>query len=207
MAINITRLERNLQRIVDAIIELADRPGRPIVLIERRNPPPGWALPGGFVDVGERVETAAIREAAGVAVANGLPWNEALRALTANPAKLWGMDDHYGRLARGQDAGLGLLQPEGVLAGLAAGVDETEPRLRGRIAIVGFGAQVLQRIGDLGLDLGGRRGRAARTGQGTAAGERDGEQGDARGAQQDVLQGTPPRAGDDLVMILVMIRR
>jgi len=49
---------------VDAIIELADRPGRPIVLIERRNPPPGWALPGGFVDVGERVEDAAIREAA-----------------------------------------------------------------------------------------------------------------------------------------------
>lgn len=47
----------------DAIIELVDRPGRPIVLIERRNPPPGWAIPGGFVDVGERVETAAVREA------------------------------------------------------------------------------------------------------------------------------------------------
>ena len=47
----------------DAIIELADRAGRPIVLIERRNPPWGWAIPGGFVDVGERVEEAAIREA------------------------------------------------------------------------------------------------------------------------------------------------
>jgi 8-oxo-dGTP diphosphatase len=47
----------------DAIIELTDRPGRPIVLIERRNPPPGWAIPGGFVDVGERVEQAAVREA------------------------------------------------------------------------------------------------------------------------------------------------
>lgn len=47
----------------DAIIELVDRPGRPIVLIERRNPPHGWAIPGGFVDVGERVETAAVREA------------------------------------------------------------------------------------------------------------------------------------------------
>lgn len=34
-----------------------------IVLIERKNPPPGWALPGGFVDVDESVETAAIREA------------------------------------------------------------------------------------------------------------------------------------------------
>ncbi len=47
----------------DIVIELADRPGRPIVLIERRFPPHGWALPGGFVDVGEAVERAAVREA------------------------------------------------------------------------------------------------------------------------------------------------
>ena len=47
----------------DTIIELADRPGRPIVLIERLNPPYGWAIPGGFVDIGERVEVAAVREA------------------------------------------------------------------------------------------------------------------------------------------------
>ncbi len=47
----------------DAIIELIDRPGRPIVLIERRYPPLGWAIPGGFVDVGESVEDATIREA------------------------------------------------------------------------------------------------------------------------------------------------
>ncbi|MDH5178410.1 MAG: NUDIX hydrolase [Gammaproteobacteria bacterium] len=46
----------------DAIIELTDRPDRPIVLIERANPPYGWAIPGGFVDVGETVEQAAIRE-------------------------------------------------------------------------------------------------------------------------------------------------
>jgi 8-oxo-dGTP diphosphatase len=32
-------------------------------LIERKNPPHGWALPGGFVDYGESVETAAVREA------------------------------------------------------------------------------------------------------------------------------------------------
>ncbi len=48
---------------VDAIIELVDRPGRPIVLIERRNPPHGYAWPGGFVDVGESLERAAVREA------------------------------------------------------------------------------------------------------------------------------------------------
>ncbi len=48
---------------VDAIIELADRPGRPIVLIERKYPPHGWAIPGGFVDVGESLEAATVREA------------------------------------------------------------------------------------------------------------------------------------------------
>ena len=48
---------------VDAIIELLDRPSRPIVLVERRNPPLGWALPGGFVDLGETVEQATVREA------------------------------------------------------------------------------------------------------------------------------------------------
>lgn len=47
----------------DIIIELVDYPGRPIVLIERANPPYGWAIPGGFVDVGERIERAAVREA------------------------------------------------------------------------------------------------------------------------------------------------
>ncbi|MGF1513641.1 MAG: NUDIX domain-containing protein [Elainellaceae cyanobacterium] len=54
---------RNPAPTVDLIIELIDRPDRPIVLIERRNPPHGWALPGGFIDYGEAAETAAIREA------------------------------------------------------------------------------------------------------------------------------------------------
>lgn len=48
---------------VDLVIELEDRPGRPIVLIRRGHPPEGHALPGGFVDVGETVEHAALREA------------------------------------------------------------------------------------------------------------------------------------------------
>lgn len=44
---------------VDMIIELPQG----VVIIERRNPPFGWALPGGFVDVGESLEDAACREA------------------------------------------------------------------------------------------------------------------------------------------------
>lgn len=54
---------RNPVPTVDIIIELRDRAHRPIVLIERKNPPLGWAIPGGFVDYGESVETAAKREA------------------------------------------------------------------------------------------------------------------------------------------------
>lgn len=44
---------------VDIIIEVEET----IVLIKRKNPPHGWALPGGFVDYGESFETAAAREA------------------------------------------------------------------------------------------------------------------------------------------------
>jgi len=45
---------------VDIIIELE---GGGVVLIKRGNPPFGWAIPGGFVDEGESLEAAAVREA------------------------------------------------------------------------------------------------------------------------------------------------
>ena len=44
---------------VDIIIEIESKG---MVLIKRKNPPYGWALPGGFVDYGESLEEAAVRE-------------------------------------------------------------------------------------------------------------------------------------------------
>ncbi len=49
----------NPKPVVDVIIEMVDG----IILIKRKNPPYGWAIPGGFVDYGEMVEVAAVREA------------------------------------------------------------------------------------------------------------------------------------------------
>jgi len=55
---------RNPVPTVDIIIQSPVEGSLPgIVLINRRNPPLGWALPGGFVDYGESVEEAAVREA------------------------------------------------------------------------------------------------------------------------------------------------
>ena len=50
---------RNPLPTVDIVIETE----RGIVLVKRKNPPYGWALPGGFVDYGESLELAAVREA------------------------------------------------------------------------------------------------------------------------------------------------
>ncbi len=50
---------RNPLPTVDIIIEVKGG----IVLVERKNSPHGWAIPGGFVDYGESVETCAVREA------------------------------------------------------------------------------------------------------------------------------------------------
>ena len=50
---------RNPLPTADVVIEVGDR----VVLVRRKHPPPGWAIPGGFVEIGETVETAAVREA------------------------------------------------------------------------------------------------------------------------------------------------
>jgi len=55
-----TRIYANPFPTVDIIINIE---GTGIVLIKRKNPPYGWAIPGGFVDYGESVEHAAVREA------------------------------------------------------------------------------------------------------------------------------------------------
>ncbi|MCJ7679269.1 MAG: NUDIX hydrolase [Candidatus Aminicenantes bacterium] len=48
----------------DTIIEILRTDGRwGIILIERKYSPPGWAIPGGFVEYGESLEDAAVREA------------------------------------------------------------------------------------------------------------------------------------------------
>ena len=51
------------QLTADVIIEMPLLDDRPIILIERKYEPYGWAIPGGFVEVGETIATAARREA------------------------------------------------------------------------------------------------------------------------------------------------
>src|SRR5260370_19343321 len=81
-------------------------------------------LPQSFEELGATLENAArlaragvtlafasgdshnsrnLRQAAGNAVANGLPWETALAAMTVNPAHVWGLED-YGTLEPGKDA-------------------------------------------------------------------------------------------------------
>jgi imidazolonepropionase-like amidohydrolase len=92
---------------------------------------PTLNLPASFDALGARLDNAALLHAAGVrvafsvsaffrtynagsglrlgaglAVANGFPWIEGLRAMTSSPASIFGLDEHYGRVRAGVDADL-----------------------------------------------------------------------------------------------------
>lgn len=49
-------------------------------------------------------DNRTLSQGAGVSVAYGLSWEDALAAVTINPARIWGISDEYGSLARGQQA-------------------------------------------------------------------------------------------------------
>jgi imidazolonepropionase-like amidohydrolase len=51
-------------------------------------------------------ETRMLSQAAGVAVAYGLPWLAAMKAITLNPAQIWGVDDKTGSITSGKQANL-----------------------------------------------------------------------------------------------------
>jgi len=86
----------------------------------------------------------ALREGAGLAVANGLPYLDALAAITKGPADIWGVGDHYGRLAAGFDADIVIwdgdpLEPASAPAavfvrGVRASLTTRQTRLRDRYA-------------------------------------------------------------------------
>jgi imidazolonepropionase-like amidohydrolase len=87
---------------------------------------------------------SGVREAAGLAVANGLPWQKALNALTVDAARIWGISDHYGSLAKGQDADVVIwdgdpLEPSSspvrvFVRGIEASIETRQTLLRKRYA-------------------------------------------------------------------------
>jgi len=56
------------------------------------------------LSTGESHNARKLKQAAGIAVANGLPWYEGLKAVTVNPARLFGIDDRVGTLEKGKTA-------------------------------------------------------------------------------------------------------
>jgi hypothetical protein len=84
--------------------EIGARPDN-AALLQRAGVRIAFYVPGNTLMLSYNVGSA-IREAAGLAVANGLPYVEALRAVTRNPAAIWGQQERYGSLAPGREADL-----------------------------------------------------------------------------------------------------
>lgn len=105
--------------------DLLAQHGVPVILDPTDN------LPRRFDEIGARLDNAAIlhragvplgffvggintshnvgielRLAAGIAVANGLPWEAALAAMTSGAARIWGIEEHAGALEPGRQADL-----------------------------------------------------------------------------------------------------
>ncbi len=55
---HVTERYKNPFPTADVIVDIGGR----IVLVKRKNPPFGWAIPGGFIDYNESAEDAAVRE-------------------------------------------------------------------------------------------------------------------------------------------------
>ncbi len=62
------------------------------------------AIAGGNFGIRTSHNARLMRQLAGTAVANGLPWEAAMAAVTVNPARIFGIDDKYGTLERGKEA-------------------------------------------------------------------------------------------------------
>ncbi|HXO19191.1 MAG TPA: amidohydrolase family protein [Thermoanaerobaculia bacterium] len=95
--------------------------GVPVLLQPLRDRPASFEQLGATLENAARLRRAGVtvafmsgdshkawnlRQAAGNAAANGLPWEEALRAITTAPARIWGLADRYGTVEAGKDADL-----------------------------------------------------------------------------------------------------
>jgi imidazolonepropionase-like amidohydrolase len=93
--------------IVDPLVDLPDTFDQLGATLENAARLHGAGVRIAFTNLGDGTHNARkVRQAAGIAVAHGLPWDAALAALTANPAEIFGIGAEYGRIAPGYVADL-----------------------------------------------------------------------------------------------------
>lgn len=90
-------------------------------ILQRAGVTIAFSVSGNTIHLSHNAGMAA-REGAGLAVANGLPYAEALKALTVNPARMFGIAEHYGSITRGLDADLVVWSADPLEPGTAADV-------------------------------------------------------------------------------------